>query len=418
MNLTKPEKVGFSADRLTRINTHMQRYIDNGKISGAATLIARGDHVVHNQCQGSRNIEANLPITPETIFRIYSMTKPIASVALLMLYEEGHFQLSDPVSSLLPAFKETKVCVRPGWYEMELTAQAPEMTIQDLLRHTAGLSYGFYQDSPIDEQYRQTRMLSGEFDLEQMVDSIAALPLYYQPGTGWRYSVATDVVGRLVEVVSGQPLNEFLQIRIFEPLGMTDTGFWVPDGSVDRFASIYEAIGATTGVGVGLSESADASETATPHLRLVDPNEQSRFVRNRTMFSGGGGLVSTMGDYLQFAKMMLNQGELNGERLLGRKTHELMTINHVPEDLLPYQVGPEPAYGHGFGLGVTIVMDVAQSAELGSVGTYGWSGMANTNFWVDPVEEVIGILMTQLLPSSHHPIKREFKTLAYQAMVG
>lgn len=415
MNLTKPEKAGFSSERLTRIGAHMQRYIDEGKISCASTLIARRDHVVHAQCQGRANIEANQPVTPETIFRIYSMTKPIVSVALLMLYEEGHFQLNDPVSSLLPAFKNTKVCARPSWYEMELTDQSPEMTIQDLMRHTAGLSYGFYQDSPIDEMYRQARIL-GNDTLADMIDRVAEIPLYYQPGTGWRYSVATDVVGRLVEVVSGQLLNEFLQQRIFEPLGMTDTGFWVPEGRVDHFVAMYEAIGATTGVGVGAAASDDATETATPHLKLVDPNDQSRFVSNRTMFSGGGGLVSTMTDYLQFAKMLLNRGELNGELFIGRKTHELMTMNHVPEQLLPYQVGPDPSYGHGFGLGVTVLMDVAQSAELGSVGTYGWSGMANTDFWIDPVEEVIGIFMTQLLPSSHYPIKREFKTLAYQAM--
>jgi len=308
MNLTKPEKAGFSSERLTRIGAHMQRYIDEGKISCASTLIARRDHVVHAQCQGRANIEANQPVTPETIFRIYSMTKPIVSVALLMLYEEGHFQLNDPVSSLLPAFKNTKVCARPSWYEMELTDQSPEMTIQDLMRHTAGLSYGFYQDSPIDEMYRQARIL-GNDTLADMIDRVAEIPLYYQPGTGWRYSVATDVVGRLVEVVSGQLLNEFLQQRIFEPLGMTDTGFWVPEGRVDHFVAMYEAIGATTGVGVGAAASDDATETATPHLKLVDPNDQSRFVSNRTMFSGGGGLVSTMTDYLQFAKMLLNRGE-------------------------------------------------------------------------------------------------------------
>ena len=271
------------------------------------------------------------------------------------------------------------------------------LTIRDLFTHMAGLSYGFYQDSPVEELYRQADLHNAP-DLAEMVQRVATLPLIYQPSTQWRYSVATDVLGRVVEVISGQPLDAFFRERITGPLGMVDTEFWVPEEKLARFAAMYQI------------------DKGGP-LTLVDAPETSHFARSRTLFSGGGGLMSTLPDYLRFAQMLLNRGELDGVRLIGPRTLDLMTLNHVDPGLLPLEIGGNPMPGYGFGLGFSVLIDTAQYGVPMPAGCYGWSGMAKTNFWVDPVEEIVGIFMTQLIIDEVYPIHHLFKILAYQAMV-
>jgi len=405
MKLYSPDEVGFSPKRLERINHGMQRYIDQKLIAGIVTLVARRGSVVHFEKFGWQDIEANKPMELDTIFRIYSMTKPITSVALMMLYENGLLRLTDPVTKFLPEFEKVKVYVDEG----ELADLTREITIHDLLTHTAGLSYGDYQDTPVDELYRQAdffrvvdtiQALIFRVDItnQGLTRRIAELPLVHQPGEVWRYSVATDVVGYLVEVISDMPLADFFDEKIFQPLGMKDTAFCVPPQKIDRFATAY-----------GLTEK-DA-------LAVVDTPTGSDYTKEVRLHAGGQGLVSTAADYLRFAQFVLNKGELDGVRLLGRKTIELMTINHLRLALLPMEMGGEQMPGFGFGLGFSVMMDVAQSGMMGSVGLHGWGGWANTHFWVDPQEHLIGILMLQYLSSGTHPIRNDFRTLVYQALV-
>lgn len=397
MQLIDPDRVGFSPERLARVNAHMQRYVDQGKVAGIVTLIARKGDLCHFEAFGQRDIERNLAMETDTIFRIYSMTKPVTSVAAMMLFEEGLFQLDDPVANFIPAFRETKVCVEPDFHGLKLVEQAPQMTIRHLMTHTAGLSYGFFEDSPIEKRYQNAKMEKSE-NLEEMVHKIATIPLFFQPGSSWRYSFATDVLGYLIEVLSGMPLNRFFQEKIFQPLGMNETGFQVAEKNIDRFAAMYEV-------------------RLNGKNRLADDPQDSPWTRPITLFSGGGGLVSTAGDYLRFCQMLQNRGELNGTRILGPKTHELMVMNQIPDWMLPIGVGPSPMHGFGWGLSGRYLMDVAKSGMPGNPGSYGWAGMANTYFWIDPVDEITGIIMTQLLPSGHYPLSREFRILTYQALI-
>lgn len=398
MKTLAPEELGLSTTRLNRINRVMQRYVDEQKLAGIVTLVARHGAIAHFEAFGLRDLEANQPMQLDSIFRIYSMTKPIVSVAVMMLYEAGGFHLNDPVSKFIPAFKDLKVLVKPDYEGLKLAEPEPEMTIRNLLTHTAGLTYGFFEDSPVEAMYREAELLNRDITLEDMIQKLAAIPLIYQPGRAWRYSVATDVLGYLVEVFSGQSLDRFLAENIFHPLGMTDTAFYVPEEKLPRFATNY-----------GPAESGG--------LEVIDPPATSPYAKPPCRFSGGGGLVSTATDYLRFCQMLLNQGELNGTRLLGRKTIALMTANHLPDDLMPIQIGPNFLHGYGFGLGFRVLLDVAQAGILGSVGEYGWGGAANTYFWIDPQEDLIGILMTQFMPSGHHPVSPDFRVLAYQALV-
>jgi CubicO group peptidase (beta-lactamase class C family) len=335
----------------------------------------------------------------DTIFRIYSMTKPISSVALMMLYEQGLFHLTDPISDFLPEFNGVKVWVNEG----ELTGLTRPITVQDLLRHTAGFSYGGYAEtgSPVDEFYDRADLFNKDITLEEMVGRIADLPLAYQPGEGWRYSVATDVAGRLVEVLSGMSLATFFAEKIFQPMGMTDTAYWVPPEKAHRFAALY-------------------GPTETSALAAIDAAIGGDYSPAVKLHAGGHGLVSTAADYLRFAQCLLNEGELDGARLLGRKTVELMTANHLPPALLPIEyngiVGtPRPAIG--FGLGFSVVLDPPRAGIMGSAGDYGWGGYAETYFWINPVEQLIAILMTQYMPSLTYPIRNDFRTLVYQALV-
>jgi len=398
MKSVKPEKVGFSSERLGRINTVMQRYVDEQKAAGFVTLIARRGQVVHFEKCGMAEIETNKPMALDTIFRIYSMTKPITSVAVLMLMEEGRLRLDDPVARYIPAFKDVKVLDTNGAWGAQFVDPIRPITIHDLLTHTAGLSYGFEPHHYIDTLYTKLWEKLGknpQLTLQNWIEEIAQIPLVYQPGTRYRYSVATDVLGYLVEVVAGLPFANFLQQRIFAPLGMPDTSFFVPQEKLSRFATTY-------------------GPNPQGGLSVVDAAQTSDYLRAERRTSGGGGLVSTTSDYLRFAQMLLNKGELDGVRLLGRKTVERMTTDSLP---LGVSLDNDPSRGVGFGLGVSVLNDLGKAKVLGSVGNYGWGGAANTNFWIDPKEELIGILMLQFMPPETYPVVADFRNLTYQALV-
>ncbi len=400
MQIVSAEEVGFSSQRLSRVDKMAQGYVDQGKLAGTITLLARGGKTFHQESYGFADLESGAPMQPDSLIRIYSMSKPITSVALMMLYEDGLFHLDDPVSKFIPEIGEMKVYAGGNGSGLRLEEQDTPVTIRHLLTHTAGLVYDNRDDSPVGELYRKAKLRPPDGTLKEMTEKLAGVPLRFQPGTKWQYSIATDVVGYLVEVLSGRPFDEFLSERIFQPLGMYDTGFYVPEEKLDRFTTVY-----------GPSENG-----ITP----VDPRTQERFRRPHTFSSGGGGLVSTAEDYLRFANMLLGGGISNGVEILGRKTVELMTRNHLADHLLPYALSEGQASessGCGFGLGFKVILDIAQHGTIGSEGNYSWGGAASTIFWVDPKEELVAIFMTQFMPSSHYPIRREFQVAAYQVMV-
>jgi CubicO group peptidase (beta-lactamase class C family) len=395
----------FLPGRLDRIDTFLQQnYLDTGRFAGTLTLVSRRGEVGHLSALGLMDSERNKPMQEDTIFRFYSMSKPITSVALMMLYEEGHFQLSDPVSRFIPAWKDLRVWVSGGYPNFVTRPIEREMTIRDLLTHQSGLTYGVDNRSQVEmanlkliRDTQQTDTLAG------WADKLTRIPLAFSPGTRWNYSISTDICGYLVEVISGQTFDKFLGERIFKPLGMVDTAFSVPDSRLERFAACYEP-------------------TADGGRKLQDDPETSKFRKHPSLLSGGGGLVSTMADYHRFTRMLLGKGELEGTRLLGRKTVELMTRNHLKDGLtlaelaLKDQVSEVSHSGIGFGLGFSIVMNPAVAQISGSPGQYGWGGAASTAFWIDPVEEVIVIFLTQLMPSSTYPVRRELQVLVNSAL--
>ncbi len=404
--LVKPEEVGLSASRLGRIHTHLQRYIDAGKLTGTLTLVARRGQIAYFEPQGHLELEAKRAMQRDTLFRFYSMSKPITSVALMMLYEQGLFQLDDPVYTLIPSWKNQQVFVSGNYPNFVTTPPERPMVIRDLMSHTSGLTYGFMDRTNVDAAYRKLGVTDRNkpgHTLKDMATLLADIPLEFSPGTQWNYSIATDVLGYLVEVVSGQRFDHFLRDQIFEPLGMTDTRFTITPDREERFACNYQL-------------QPDGA------LQLVDDSAASEY-REQTFYSGGGGLISSAADYFRFTSMLLNQGELDGIRLLGRKTVELMTMNHLPggQDLTALaQPGrfSETAYdGAGFGLGFSVMQSLARAQIVGSVGEYAWGGAASTAFWVDPQEELIAIFLTQLMPSSSYPLRRELRTLVYSALV-
>ena len=408
--MTSPEAVGMSADRLARIDPVMQSFVDDRGFAGVSVLIARHGKTVFEGQYGYQDKEAGKPMTPDTIFRAYSMTKPIVSAALMILFEEGRFRLNDPVAKYLPAFGATKVLSGDG----SLVDPVRPMTVRDLLSHTSGLTYDFLQDSPVGQMYRDAQLMNDPTrSLEQLIAELASIPLAFQPGTRWHYSLGIDVVAHLIEVISGQPLGQFLQDRMFGPLGMTDTAFGVPAANLDRLSGMYGlpdlfAKGQTFGTLFeaftnGFNQRSDVSDTYPTDTPDV-------FVR------GGIGLYSTIGDYLRFAQMLSSNGELDGTRILGRKTLELMHSNHLAPELLPFEIGGAPNPGFGFGLGSRVVMDVAQTGGPGSVGEYGWAGAAKTYYWVDPVEDLVGLLMTQYMVSFDQP-EMDLRALTYQAII-
>ena len=381
----------------------MRRWVESGKLPGLLVAIVRGDRLVWLETCGYRDIAKKRAVEPDTIYRVYSMSKPITTVAALMLYERGCFQLDDPVARFIPAFAETRVFECGDAESFSTVPLARPITVHDLMVHTSGLTYGFQHEHPVDAIYRNRRI---EYNanvgaLADLVEATAAQPLVFQPGTRWNYSVSTDVLGRLVEIWSGVSLDSFFDEHVFRPLGMRDTGFQVPDGHTNRLASNYNQ--ADDG-GLALAESA----------------EDSRFLEPAATLSGGGGLVSTAPDYLRFMRMLRGRGVLEGTRILGRKTVELMTMNHLPGDLADMgrpRFAEMPFAGIGFGLGVSVLLDPARARILGSPGEYAWGGMASTAFWVDPAEDLMVLLLTQLMPSSAYPIRRELRVLTYQALL-
>lgn len=399
MKIAKPEDLGFAADRLRRVELATQRYVDSGKVAGTVSLVARRGQVVHFERRGWMNIASNKPMELDAIFRIYSMSKPIVSTAAMMLFEENRFGLSDPLSAYLPAFKEMQVIDHLEGGKAYLVDARREITIRDLFTHTSGISYGFDNTDYLDKLYQKKlwhkRETNPDVTLAEMVDAVAKLPLRFHPGSAYHYSFAIDVLGRLIEVLSGEPLDRFLQERIFEPLGMTDTAFWVPPEKASRLASVY-----------------GPDEKNKGQLKDIDPHEKSVYTRPVKFFSGGGGLVSTASDYLRFCQMLLNKGKLDNVRLLGRKTVEMMMLNHCPAGVYLDQ---NPAFG--FGLGGAVILDLAQGQVLGSKGLWWWGGAANTKFWIDPQEELIGILMLQLMSNEPNTIEADFRNLVYQALV-
>ncbi len=399
LKTAKPEAVGMSEERLQRITDITQQYVDDGKLAGVITMVARHGKLVHFEAVGQRGADDNRPLSKDALFRIYSMSKPITAVAIMQLYEQGLFQLSDPISKFVPELAELTVLNGDGEEE---PANGP-ITMQQLLTHTAGFSYGFDPNDPVDQLYRQARTL-GATNLDEFVETLATLPLKYQPGSQWHYSVAVDVTGLIVERLSGQPFDEYLQEHIFEPLGMTDTFFSVPEEKWDRFLPNHY-----------WDKEAEA-------LKTMGPNSYDQF-RDVTLFSGGGGLVGSAMDYLRFAEMLRNGGSLDGNRILSPRTVDFMTINHLPASISSGGSGESPGLGgrsldgFGFGLGFGLVTDVAASGVIGSVGEFNWGGAAGTIFWVDPVEDLVVVSMLQLM-GSPWPLRSDLKVATYQAIVG
>ena len=405
-NAQVAETVGMSSARLERIGPAMDTYVDSGEVAGIVTLVARRGEIVHRSRHGWRDREAGVEMTDDTNFRIYSMTKPIVSTALMLLFEEGSFLLEQPVATYLPGFADVKVMTADG----SLTEPERPVTIGDLLAHTSGLTYDFMVDNPVAALYRDHRIMNDA--TRTLAECVDALPLAFQPGQRWHYSVGIDVAARLVEVLADQPLGDFLTERLFGPLGMTDTAFGVADGQDERLAAMYglpDLVGEGYHGGnlveaalAGFNERIDVSDTyptGTPDV----------FVR------GGLGLFSTVDDYFRFAQMLLDGGRVGGERLIGRKTLELMHGNRLPPELLPFEIIGMPSPGFGFGLGSRVMLDVAASAGPGSPGEFGWAGAAKTYYWVDPVEELVGVFMSQYMTGPQNP-DQTFRAVVYQAV--
>ncbi|MGC4805150.1 serine hydrolase domain-containing protein [Micromonospora sp. DT233] len=403
---TDPDRIGFDPARLARIDEHFGRYVDDGRLAGWQIVVTRRGEIAHSSTYGLRDREAGTPVEADTLWRIYSMTKPITSVAAMMLWEEGRFELTDPISRWLPEFADVRVYEKGSALQPYTSPAVEPIRVWHLLTHTAGLTYGFAQVSVVDGLYRAAGFNFGVpagADLATAVRGLARLPLLFQPGSGWNYGVSTDVLGRLVEVVSGQPLDRFFADRILGPLGMTDTRWWVDEPDAKRLAALYTPNPAT-----GRAFRADAIGRAA----LAEP----------PWLSGGGGLISTAADYHRFTQLLLRGGKLDGVRLLGPRTVRFMTRNHLPggRDLAsfsPAELTETVLDGVGFGLGFAVVDDPVPSRVPSSVGEYHWGGMASTAFWVDPAEELTALLFTQLMPSGTYPLRSQLRQLVYSALV-
>lgn len=402
---TTPEDLGFASERLARADATMRAYVDAGKLPGVQWVLSRRGEVVHRDVYGYADVEAERPVAPDTIYRIYSMTKPITSVGLMMLYEEGAFLLENPVGRFLPELADVQVWVGGSADAPETRPASRPMAIHDVLTHMSGLTYGFHFQHPVDEMYRALDLgnfAQPRFDLAEGIARLATLPLLFDPGTRWNYSMSTDVCGRLIEVMSGMPLDRYLRERVLDPLGMKDTAYSAPEADLERCCPLYV-------------------RGADRRLRRFASPES--MVRPPKFLSGGGGLVGTIDDYLCFCHMLLNGGELDGVRLLGPRTVRYMTRNHLPGGKLLNEAGQstfaEAAMeGTGFGLGFSTIEDAAALRNLASEGEFAWGGAASTVFWVDPVEEICVVFMTQLLPSDTYPIRRQLRAGVLQALVG
>ncbi len=418
-----PAIAGFSEERLRRVTQWLEEQVSQGRLAGASTLIARHGKVAYQQSTGFADKELGKAFELDTIVRIYSMSKPVTTVAAMMLYERGCFQLDDPVAKFIPEFADTPVWVGGDAPASQTTAQTAPMLVRHLMNHTSGLTYGFMNSNPVDACYRERNIefQSRTESLADIVQRLAQIPLICQPGSQWNYSVATDVLGRLVEIWAGMSLSDFCQQHIFAPLQMHDTAFWVPDHNEGRFAALYvpEVGGDMSSIGAA-SKAVPQSERGG--LKLADSAENSVYLSPPTSDSGGGGLVGTIGDYARFCQMLLNLGELEGERLLAPKTIKYMRSNQLPNNSdmagMGQPVWSETSYdGIGFGLGFAVVLDPAKASIVASVGEHHWGGAASTFFWIDPEEDLFVIFFTQLRPSSTYPIRRELRVRVYQALV-
>jgi CubicO group peptidase (beta-lactamase class C family) len=401
-----PGEVGLDESRLARIDAHFKGYVDGGKLPGWQVMVSRRGKVAHFSSYGLIDKEDGRPVEADTLWRIYSMTKPVTSVAAMMLWEQGKFDLSDPISKWLPEFAEPRVYTGGSAAKFSTVPATEPIRVWHLLTHTAGLTYGFHRVHVTDEIYRNAGFEFGNprgLDLAGTVEAYAQLPLAFDPGSEWLYSVATDVLGRLVEVVSGQPLDRFFAEHIFEPLGMTDTGFYVEEERRHRLAALY------------------ALPAGGREMVRFDQMGKAAVTPPRVL-SGGGGLVSTSRDYTRFTWMLLNGGEYDGARLLSPRTVRLMSSNHLPGgvDLQAYgrPLFAEVRYdGVGFGLGFATLLDPAVAKVAGNAGEFNWGGLASTSFWVDPADEITVVFMTQLMPSSTYPLRPQLRQLVYQAVV-
>jgi CubicO group peptidase (beta-lactamase class C family) len=396
---------GLDAKRLARIDQAVQGYIDSGAIPGAVTLVAQHGKIAHVTVQGARDFETKTPMTRDTIFRIYSMSKPITSVAVLMLYEEGKLRLTDPVSKWIPELANRNVLRDPAGPLDAVDPSPSEITVRDLLTHCSGLAYFFTAQGPLSKAYEETfgrEATNASISPSEWVKRLSALPLAYAPGTRWNYSVSMDVLGVLVERVSGMPFADFLRTRLFEPLGMKDTAFYVPESKLGRLATNY-------------------IPDANGKLRVFDAPMQTSYRKPPAFGSGGGGLVSTLDDYGRFALMLAGNGALEGKRLLSRKAVELMRTNQLSDrerEGFGFAGGRRVSGGAGFGLGVSVVEDVGATRGMGSIGKNGWGGAAGTWYWVDPKEDLAAVLMVQRMDFGRppNPMARDFETAVYQAL--
>jgi len=404
LKVVSPASVGLDGKVMGNIRDYLkEQYVEPGKYVGTLTLVARKGEIAYLDALGFMDRENKKAMQEDAIFSIYSMSKPITSIALMQLYEKSLFRLDDPIHWHIPSWRNLRV-YESGLYPNFLTSRPNRhMTIRDLLSHMSGLTYDFMLRTNVDAAYRKTK-LQATGDLQAMIDTLAQLPLEFSPGEQWNYSVSTDVCGYLVEHFSGMKLDKYFQKHIFDPLGMEDTGFSCAKEKVDRLASLYE-------------------QHPKKGPVLVDPGgAKTARVKKRKMLSGGGGLLSTMSDYYRFCSMLLNQGELDGTRIIGRKTLAMMASNHLPDnrDLteMSQSAFSETTYqGVGFGLGFSVILDPVKTQSLTDEGEYGWGGAASTVFWVNPKEEMVVIFLTQLLPSSTYQVRRELRSLVYSSLM-
>ena len=373
--------VGMSVEKLARIKPAVQKLIDSEKIAGASIIVGRKGKIVFSETFGMMDREAKRSMQKDTIFRFYSMSKPVTSVAVMMLYEEGKIKLDEPVSTYIPQFKGLKVYAESGKH----VDQVRQMSVRDLLRHTSGLTYGFFGNTAVDKMYMTRKVYDRDGSLEDMMDKLGEIPLLYQPGTKWHYSVSTDVLGYMVQKLSGQSLDKFFRERIFRPLGMKDSAFHVPGRKVERFAACY-------------------GPKLTGGLNVIDEPAKSRYLKKPSLFSGGGGLVSTAMDYMRFCQMLLNKGQLDGRRLLRSETVEMMTRNQLPD-------GVKRGKGEGFGLGFSVRIEAGKSPK----GEYGWGGMASTHFWISPGDELAVVTLSQRIPYSGQ-LENAVKPIIYDSI--
>jgi len=396
---------GFDSQRLASVSALVDRYVAEGKLAGAQVQVAHRGEVALRHTVGRADVASDRPLGDDAIYRIYSMTKPITSIALMQLYEQGRVLLEDPVSAYIPEFAEMQVFTGGTPTAPKVRPAQTAMTVKDVLTHASGLTYGFFFQNNLDAMYREDGL--GDFQLpdytlEEGMRRLATKPLAFDPGTAWNYSMSTDVCGRLVEVISGMGLDEYFAAHITGPLGMADTAFHVPADKKHRFTSNYAL-------------------TPDEPLLIVDSFDASPYLSPPVFLSGGGGLVGTVDDYQRFVDMLLNGGELDGRRIIGRKTLEYMTINHLPEGKTLNELGQSlfseaVMEGMGFGLGFSTLVDPARNGAVSSGGEFAWGGAASTAFWVDPAEEITCVFMTQLMPSSSYPLRRELKATVYQAL--